>query len=390
MDRRTLLTTSGMGILGLGLSACFRGSEPWVSPHKLLPPLNVSWDRVIRTTVGLRPYRPSGFVLRAEQFDGKTLIHNYGHGGSGMSLSWGTGSIAADLALESEFREVAVVGCGVAGLTTARQLQRRGFNAKIYAASVPPDTTSNMSLAAWTPTSGLVEDELRTSTWDIQFRKAARIAYDQLQLLAGSEYGISWIDTYSLSNTVPRERSIQEDEDRLLPSDLRLPRVPLGPGEHAFPTRYASQRPTLRIEPAIYLDALVRDFIRFGGKIVIRKFDSRQDLSTLDEPVIINCTGLGSYDLFEDTELVPSKGQLTILVPQAEVEYGTFGGLPGTDGFIHMQPRSDGIALGGTSEEGNWSLEPNEDARKRIVESHHALFAMMGGSLKLGPEMSLV
>ena len=138
-------------------------------------------------------------------------------------------SIAADLALESEFREVAVVGCGVAGLTTARQLQRRGFNAKIYAASVPPDTTSNMSLAAWTPTSGLVEDELRTSTWDIQFRKAARIAYDQLQLLAGSEYGISWIDTYSLSNTVPRERSIQEDEDRLLPSDLRLPRVPLGP-----------------------------------------------------------------------------------------------------------------------------------------------------------------
>ena len=44
-----------------------------------------------------------------------------------------------------------------------------------------------------------------------------------------------------------------------------------------------------------------------------------------------------------------------------------------------MQPRGDGIALGGTSEEGNWSLEPNEEARQRIVDSHIRLFAAMAG-----------
>ena len=97
MDRRTLLKTGTMGFLGLGLGVgpggCATGSGRGSS--LVLAPVRVSWDRVIRTTVGLRPHRPSGFVLRAERLDAKTLIHNYGHGGSGMSLSWGTGFLAA-------------------------------------------------------------------------------------------------------------------------------------------------------------------------------------------------------------------------------------------------------------------------------------------------------
>jgi glycine/D-amino acid oxidase-like deaminating enzyme len=325
----------------------------------------------------LRPYRPSGFVLRAERLDGKALIHNYGHGGSGMSLSWGTGSMAVDLAVERDERGAAVIGCGVAGLTTARQLQRRGFDVTIYAMSVPPDTTSNMSLAAWTPTSGLVDPSRRTTQWDAQLRKAARIAYRQLQLLIGPEYGLSWIDSYALRETAPRDGVENSQEGPLLPPELRTGSTLLGPDEHPFPTRYASRGSTLRIEPSIYLDALVRDFLRFGGRIVIRKFDTARDLMTLDESIIVNCTGLGSGELFGDAEIRPLKGQLTVLVPQPEVDYTTFGGLPGSGGFIHMQPRADGIALGGTSQEGEWSLEPDEDTRRRIVGEHGRLFDSM-------------
>src|SRR5947208_14544192 len=113
-----------------------------------------------------------------------------------MSLSWGTGYLAAETVAQHDQRLAAVIGCGVAGLTAARQLQRRGFDVTIYAMAVPPNTTSNMSLAGFTPTSGLIEPDRRTDPWDDQFHRAADIAYRQLQLLVGPTYGISWIYSY--------------------------------------------------------------------------------------------------------------------------------------------------------------------------------------------------
>ena len=398
MDRRTLLKTGTMELLGLGFGGCATGSGR--SSSLVLAPVRASWDRVIRTTVGLRPFRPSGFVLRPQKLDAKTVIHDYGHGGAGMSLSWGTGFMAAEMAMRQEDRRAAVIGCGVAGLTTARQLQRRGFDVTIYAMAVPPNTTSNMSLAGFTPTSGLMETDQRTRVWDAQFRRAVEIAYKQLQLLIGPKYGISWTNGYAMLDAPPPNAATQPVSEpgrpsrpSLLPPEFRTERVVLGPGEHPFPTPYVSYRPGIRIEPSIYLDQLVEDVLLFGGHIVIRKFDTPQDLMSLEESVIVNCTGLGSYTLFNDRELTPLKGQLTVLVPQPEVDYNTFGGLrrdPSSGGFdIHMQPRSDGIILGGTSERGVWSLKPNEEARRRVVDGHIALFDAMRG-LARGTRISSV
>ena len=135
----------------------------------------------------------------------------------------------------------------------------------------------------------------------------------------------------------------------------------------------------MRIEPAIYLDALVRDVLEFGARIEIRSFGTRRDLMELEEDLIVNCTGLGAGELFADDEIMPVKGQLTMLVPQPEVDFATSGGIPGRNrsGFVHMMPRRDGIALGGTSQRGEWSLEPDEEARRRIVEAHMELFNAM-------------
>jgi len=367
-------------VLGLGVAGCAPGARSVgvVRPRRHLAPVRASWDRVIRTTVGLRPYRPSGFVLRAERLGDTLLVHNYGHGGSGMSLSWGTGQMAAEHALAREERRAAVIGCGVVGLTTARQLQRRGFDVTIYAADVPPNTTSNMSLAGWTPTSGLVDGDRRTPAWDADFRRAARVAYTELQLLVGRGYGVSWLDGYALRQTAAFEGG-GEGGEPLLPDDLVAGSTLLGPGEHPFPTPYAVLRPSLRIEPSIYLDRLVADVRDAGGSIVIRKLGSRAELAALDEPIVVNCTGLGAAELVGDTELTPLKGQLTLLMPQTEVDYSTFGAASAmAGGFVHMSPRRDGIALGGTSVEGDWSLEPDAEARTRIVEAHIDLFGRMG------------
>lgn len=370
-----------MAAVGFALEGCApKAAKPQLAPRRPrlnLPLVSASWDRVIRTTIGLRPHRPSGFVLKADKLDEKTIVHNFGHGGAGMSLSWGTGSMAADLALAHSERRAAVLGSGVVGLTSARELQRRGFTVTIYAATVPPDTTSNMSLAGFTPTSGLVQFSSRTPEWEAQFREAVQIAYRRLQLLIGPKYGISWIMNYAPTDNEQAGRG----GNVLMPESIQNPRVILQPGEHPFPTKFAIERPEMRIEPSIYLDALMTDFLLWGGNVVIRKFETPRDVAALTENVIVNCTGLGSKALFNDPELVPLKGQLTVLVPQPEIAYSTNGGAraPATPeaGFIHMMPRSDGIILGGTSLRDDWSLEVNENERQRIVDTHIELFSAM-------------
>jgi glycine/D-amino acid oxidase-like deaminating enzyme len=394
VDRRSFLASGSAALLGLAAAGCASRPRTALTPGRVpvrLSPVAASWDRIIRTTVGLRPHRDAGNVLRAERLDDKTLVHNYGHGGAGMSISWGTGAIAADTALDTGQRRAAVIGCGVVGLTSARQLQRRGFDVTIYAMAVPPNVTSNMSLAGFTPTSGLVDTDFRTPEWDAQFRRAADIAYRQLQLLVGPTYGVAWINQFAPTQEVKPPQAVESvrvaGEGGLataprpsLEAGLQTERVVLGPGEHPFPTKYAIQRASLRIEPSIYLEALMRDVVGFGGRIVVRKFDSPRDLAALSEPVIVNCSGLGSSELFGDKELVPVKGQLTVLVPQAEVNYQTSGGLrvPSTPGIgIHMMPRSDGIVLGGTAQRGVWTMEPDEVERKRVVDGHIELFSKM-------------
>ena len=385
MDRRTLLSNAGLALAGLGLSACASKTKAAVAPAAAaprrpmvhLPLVRVSADRVIRATVGLRPHRPSGFVLKDARFDQKTVLHNYGHGGSGMSLSWGTATMVADMAMAHGERRAAVLGAGVVGLTTARMLQRRGFAVTVYTDRVPPDVTSNWSLAAWTPTSGLVEFSKRTPEWGTQLVQAAEIAYRQLQFMAGPRYGISWITNYAPTESAESARG----ENALLPRHLQSEQVLLQPGEHPFPTTYCIERPELRIEPNIYLPALMDDVVTFGGRFVIRKFETTRDVMALSENLIVNCTGLGARTLFGDEELMPLKGLLVLLPAQDEVKYSTSGGvnIPASQRglFIHMMPRTDGIVLGGTSERNVWTTDVNEAEKARIIENHVALFKSM-------------
>jgi len=52
--------------------------------------LKIDNPTVLAERVGLRPFRKSGVRLERGKFrDGRAVIHNYGHGGSGFTLSWG-------------------------------------------------------------------------------------------------------------------------------------------------------------------------------------------------------------------------------------------------------------------------------------------------------------
>lgn len=380
MNRRTALATGLVGAIGFALGGCAtrapRAASVPARPRVRLTPLRVAPELVIRTTVGLRPHRPGGFVLRAEKLDDRLLVHNYGHGGAGWSLSWGTGSMAADIVGEAGHRQAAVIGCGIVGITCARLLQRRGIETTIFTAAVPPETTSNMAEAMFTPMAGLSNASVRTREWEAQFRQAVEIAYREWQFRASASGGVSWVDHYAVTDDPG-----SGGETSILPASVERAQTVLGPGEHPFPSSYAVHERNLRFEPSMVLDELLRDFMLFGGRLELRRFASRSELTALSQSAIVNCTGLGARDLLGDTDLVPVKGQLHVLAPQAGVDYATFGGprpaAGATGGLLYMMPRQDGIVLGGSSERGVSTLEPNEDERQRILTSHAELFGSM-------------
>lgn len=83
-----------------------------LSLSKSYDPVNIDPARVVKTLTGLRPYRPTGYVVRREEFAGKALVHNYGHGGCGVTLSWGCAEQAVKLLSDRQAGSVAVIGAG--------------------------------------------------------------------------------------------------------------------------------------------------------------------------------------------------------------------------------------------------------------------------------------
>ena len=153
LTRRSAIAAS----LGTALAGCTNprllDSPPLAPTNEFthLKPLDLRPENLIKLTVCTRPLRPAGPRLEAETIGGKTIVHNYGHGGSGWSLAWGYAEEARDIAAASRPSSVAVVGAGAIGLTTAISLAETGAKVTIFARELPMESNSTRATGVWSP-----------------------------------------------------------------------------------------------------------------------------------------------------------------------------------------------------------------------------------------------
>ena len=331
MKRRDFLGGAALlGLNGCAPKARIPAAAP-VLPSLSIAPLRAQTDRIFRVTVCLRPFRAAGPRLEVERVGDKTVVHNYGHGGSGWSLSWGSSSIAAEKALAGGEREIAVIGCGALGLTSATLLQQAGARVTIYAKDRPPDVRSSRATGSWTPDSRIALANSVSpdfpALWERMCRKSFHV-YESYLGMAGNP--VEWTDRYSLWNDHPaRSNSAAPPADRLefarymnRVADITPRSQELPPGSHPFPTQHASRTTSLTFNVAGYARQLINDFLVAGGKIEPMEFHSPSELSQLPQKVIVNATGYGARALWNDNSIVPVRGQIAWLIPQPEINYG--------------------------------------------------------------------
>jgi glycine/D-amino acid oxidase-like deaminating enzyme len=336
-----------------------------------LPLIRAQPDRIISLTVCTRPFRAGGARIESERLGRKTIVHNYGHGGSGWSLSWGSATLAVRKVLETGAREIAVIGCGVIGLTSALLAQRAGRKVRIYAKERWPDTRSTFATGNWSPNSRYCSEEGTTPEVAARWEEMARISFRMYQNLLGLPGDpIEWRDGYFLSDAGPgiphpsEEPAYPSLETRIrdiIPRGQEMP-----PGTHPFPTEFVRRFTNMVFNISAYSRLLMADFLAAGGVIETREFEKPGDIARLREKTVINATGYGARALFGDESITPVRGQLMRLIPQPEITYGlTYGET------FYMVPRRDGIILQSQApgDFGSADTTPDRAAAERTVQA---------------------
>jgi glycine/D-amino acid oxidase-like deaminating enzyme len=351
IGRRRMLAATGAAVMLGGLEGCastLGDRRAATAPRLQLLPVRASTDRITRITVCTRPFRAQGPRLDTEQIGSKFVVHNYGHGGSGWSLSWGSSGVAVRKAMASGERDVAVIGCGALGLTSALLLQRAGARVTIYAKDLPPNVRSSLASGLWTPDSRICLEENATPAFKQLWEQMTRSSFQTYQNFLGlSGTPVEFIDQYFVSDepAAVRRRGVTDgrprfaDLQRELVPDLMTQGTDFAPGSHTLGARYLRRNSLMMFNLAAYQRLLLGDFGANGGKIEIAEFHTPDDFAKLREKTLINATGYGARALFGDQSLTPVRGQLARAIPPPEVNYGLF--YKG----VSFVPRRDGLVF---------------------------------------------
>lgn len=323
------------------------------------PDLNYAAGTSLRIA-RVRPHRKEGVCLKHEgpittASGRKDIVHNYGHSGAGITLSWGCASkvcelvdhILMDTGRTANPPAVAVLGYGVIGLTVASELRRKWpsmpltFYAKDFDVS---HTTSFFAGGQFAP-SQVYEEYICSGQTDvlIDYLKRSRTRLLELMMAdpSGSKYGIRAVNNYSLSPDGELEFSVKW---KIIP-DRQC--VKLSFMNKKF-TGYLYK--TWLMNPTIMLPQLAAELST--ATRTKKTFSSRDDvLNAVQETIIVNCMGYCAGAVFKDDKVEPHRGHL--VVQQNSKMLGDFlsGGCNTADGksvVAYLFERQHDIVVGGT------------------------------------------
>lgn len=241
--------------------------------------------------------------------------------------------------------DITVLGGGVIGLTTALKLQYEGHRVTIRTWKVHPDVTSDRAAAFWSPYR-IGEDE-RTFSWIAE----TYVELEKISRVPGS--GVSMI---------PLRKYLRDGADtsdrwwlRAVPGEMYSPLTDLPAG---FTAGWTAMVPLM--ETPVYLPYLMRQLEKAG--VPLHTGEKVTDLGTLDG-LVVNCTGLGSRELCNDTDVLPVRGQIALLAPQPMGAIVVDADTP-----TYVVPRADGCVVGGTYERGEAEETTDPAAIAAILE----------------------
>ena len=235
--------------------------------------------------------------------------------------------------------EIAIIGAGVIGLTTAIRLMEQGHAVRTFADQSSPDTTSDVAAAYWFPTG---EPAQRVYEW-------GRVSYGVFQELATDpESGVVFRYLNKLSHDPlhdPPYLDIINQFERLDCSTL--------PGNYADGLR---MRVPL-ISTPIYMAWLMHRFDELGGQIEPMHI-TELDVIAGDYSIIANCAGAWAGKLANDPDCYPLRGQIVRIRKPAGLSPDLFSMLwQGESTYI--VPRQNDCVLGGTKQRDNWDRKPD-------------------------------
>lgn len=280
--------------------------------RKIVPPQLTS-HHLGKKILCHRPMRKGSPAMFVQNVKDKIIAHNYGHGGSGWTLGPGATSYVVGL-LQKEILKnymqkeepISIIGAGVIGLLSALEMLNRGYtDITIYAESFV-DLTSHKAGALLAPVS--MEN---TSLMQDLINKIGLEAYKFYKDIAErrnpqfKHSGVNILPVYFES----RQDSLLEPYVGVMVEPAKDVILDFGNG---------TQRKMIVYDDGIYINTyfLMEDLYRLlkdRVKLVKRKI---QDINTLTQRIILNCTGIGAKDLVKDGEMVSVQGHLIMLKDQ--------------------------------------------------------------------------